>query len=349
MQLLPGKRRRRTAGGTPKIRRRPLIAALSVALASVGAAGEREIDLSELSDSPSLFRAEADGSAEFTWWLPEGAEELVLPISGGIAIAPSATSLMEWLKDGSPWPLLELPALGLRFGEGQAVFIVPSPHYASLVFGERTGIRVSFPEGRQDSAPPEIVGVLDRSGTTGPMGVAAAFREWRRSAVSTGAIPPPRTLAEKVRDLGNVERLFGAPHFYLWGPAKFSRHDVPRNKWIRFAQLLHDAPDGSFGEKLVGGFPADQFLALDELAAAEWPMEYLTIGVAGAIDMAMSDPRLLGFPAGTPGDEVVRQNQAALAEFAGGLTAPRHHGATGFPSPSSILSPALDSTGRCSF
>ena len=54
----------------------------------------------------------------------------------------------------------ELPALGLGFGEEQAVFIVPWPHYASLVVGERTGIRVSLPEGRQDAAPPEIVGVL---------------------------------------------------------------------------------------------------------------------------------------------------------------------------------------------
>ena len=152
--------------------------------------------------------------------------------------------------------------------------------------------------------------------------VARGFREWRRTAGDTGAIPRPRSLTQKITDLEKVNRLLGAPHFYLWGPALFSRHDIPRNKWVPFARALRNAPPESLGGKLVTSFPKDQRSALEELAAAEWPMDYLTVGLAGAIDTALAGRDLLGQNPEVPAAEVIRRNQKALADAFGSFLNP---------------------------
>lgn len=117
-----------------------------------------------------------------------------------------------------------------------------------------------------------------------------------------------------VQEVGSEARLFGAPHFYLWGPAMFSRHDVERQKWIPLARALRDAPVGSLRETLRSLFPKDAQQALDELAGAQWPMNYLTLSVAQAIEQAMGDPRLLGLAAATDKSEIVEKNRQALAQ-----------------------------------
>jgi hypothetical protein len=44
---------------------------------------EQQILPSEVSSKPVSFVARAGEAGEFTWWLPSGAEEYVLPISMG--------------------------------------------------------------------------------------------------------------------------------------------------------------------------------------------------------------------------------------------------------------------------
>ena len=127
-----------------------------------------------------------------------------------------------------------------------------------MMIAQRIGIRYSLPKGRHQAAPCEIVAM--RRGAD-PLEVARGFREWRLSATNTGVIPRPRPLQKKMADLEKVTRLLGAPHFYLWGPALFSRHDIPRNKWVPFAKALRSAPPESFGGKLVkclSGGPAQR-------------------------------------------------------------------------------------------
>jgi hypothetical protein len=242
---------------------------------------QRELRLADITEKPVSFQSEIDESGEFTWWLPAGASEYVLPISAGVVVDASRSDLIRWLRECSPWSLLDLPVLGLRYSNQTLVVIVPWPHYAELIVQDRIGIRYSFPKGRHQATPCEIVAV--RRGAD-PLEVARAFRAWRLSATNTGAIPRPRSLEKKMADLEKVKRLPGAPHFYLWGPALFSKHDVPRNKWVPFAKALRSAAPESFGGKLVKLLPEDQRRALQELAAAEWPMDYLTGSLAGAID-----------------------------------------------------------------
>ena len=177
-------------------------------------------------------------SGDFTWWLPQGGDSFVLPMSAGVVVDATNAPLMRWLKDGSPWDLTELPIFGVRYGERTALVIVPWPHYAELVIGDRVGVRFKFPVGRTNATPCEIVA---RWCGKDPLDVATAFRSWRETTKDTGAIPKPRSLAVKAAALPGVTNLFGAPHIYLWGPALFSRHDVDKTNWIAFARALRDA------------------------------------------------------------------------------------------------------------
>ena len=251
---------------------------------------ERTLTLAEITNKPATFRAEVGSSGQFTWWLPAGAQQYILPISAGIVVDPARPELMRFLQKDSPWSLVELPALGLQYGNQLLVVIVPWPHYAELIVTNRLGIRFSLPKNRHDAAPAEIVALLC---PPDPLEVAHAFREWRRTAAKTDAIPKPRPLTQKIADLEKANRLLGAPHFYLWGAALFSHHDIPHDQWVPFAKALSAAPPDTLGATLLKSFSKDQRDALREQAAAQWPMDYLTVGVAKAIDAALSKRQLL--------------------------------------------------------
>lgn len=275
-------------------------------------APEKELRLADFEDEPVSHQSETGAAGAWTWWLPSGADQYVLPISAGVVVDPLRAETMAWLADGAPWPLVELPVFGARFGEETLVVIVPWPHNAQLVVRERQiGVRFSVPEGHPRRQPCRIV-TMRRGGD--PLAVARAFREWRQNAAETGAIPRPRPLREKVEDLETTARLFGAPHFYLWGPSLFSRHDLARTKWIPFARALRDAPASSFGGRLLYSFTAEQNDALRELAEAKWPMDHLTVTVAGAIDHALTKRELLAVSPDVSPAEVIRENRAKLAE-----------------------------------
>ncbi len=288
--------------------------AYSLACAHAGAAPEKTLQLSEVTAEAVSLQANLGRSGAFTWWLPPGADAYVLPISAGMVVDTSRADLMRWLRNQSPWSLLELPVLGLRYGQEMVVVIVPSPHYAELVVTDRLGIHFATPPGHRRRAPCDIV--VQRCGRA-PLEVARVFRAWRRSAAHTGVVPRPRPLTEKIADLEKVSRLPGAPHIYLWGPALFSRHDIPRNRWIPFAQALNQARPDSLGGRLTGGFTADQRRALTELAQADWPMKHLTLGVADALNRAMTRIDILEHSATVPAAEVIQRNQQALAQAFG--------------------------------
>lgn len=271
---------------------------------------KRQIKRSDVRDTPTSFRSEVAESGEVTWWLPSDADEFVLPISAGVIVDAKDAELMDWLRKGSPWSLTQLPAFGLRFGDRTLVVIVPWPQYAELIVKERIGVRFSFPKGRRNATPSELIAVWRGRE---PLEVAHAFREWRATSDNTGAVPRPRPLTEKVQQLASVRRLFGAPHFYLWGPALFSRHDVDRGKWIAFAKFLRDAPAESLAGRAVASFRDDQRAALRELAAAEHSLSYLTTQVAAGVERSLMDRTVLKLPESMPLAEVIAQTRKSLA------------------------------------
>ena len=277
------------------------------------ASEERTLQLQEITEEAVTFQADTghDGSGQFTFWFPAGADELVLPISAGVVIDTSRSDSMKWLRKGSPWSLLELPIMGLRYGDQMVIVIAPWPHYAELITEDRIGIRFSLPPGRPEAAPIAIVAM--RRATKDPLEVARQFRQWRENSPTTGVIPRPRSIHKKISDLPTAELLLGAPHIYLRGPALFSRHDIRENKWQQFARALALAAPGSFGSKLTDVFSDEQRSALKELDSTELPTNFLTNSLAYAIDEALSQRELLGLSAETSSQEIINHNKQALA------------------------------------
>lgn len=283
------------------------------------ASKERTLKFSEFTGEATSFEAAIGELGQFTWWMPEGADAYVLPISAGIYVDADRLDLMSWLRKGGPWSLTELPTFGLRFGDRMLVIIVPWPHYAQLVFGDRVGVRFEFPVGRFDASPNIIVGMIRDSD---PMEVARSFREWRCSADDIGVIPRPRRLATKIEELKKVERLLGAPHLYLWGHALFSRFDVPRGKWVRFAKALNASLAGSVGAEIVKRFTEDQRGAIQQLATLEWPQDFLMRDVSAGIATALSGRSLLAAGSGVVATDTMQGNMRALDEDFGSLLNP---------------------------
>jgi len=141
---------------------------------SEGTGAERQIALADVGKEPRSLSASVDNAGTFTWLFPPDADAMILPISGGLLVETSDAELMRWLREGSPWNLMELPVLGARYGDRMLVVIVPWPHYVELIVDERLGIRFSFPTGRFNATPCRIV--VMRCGTD-PLCVARAFRQ----------------------------------------------------------------------------------------------------------------------------------------------------------------------------
>jgi hypothetical protein len=310
-----------------------------VALYGAAAPSGREIPLVEIGAKPATFKGDVTDAGEFTWWLPAGADALVLPVSAGIVVDTSQADLMGWLRKGSPWDLAQLPSFGVRYGNRMAVVIVPWPHYAELVIDDRVGVRFSWPKDRGKAAPIEVV-ALWRG--TDPLEVAQAFRDWRASAANTGSIPRPRRLADKAKQLPSVAWLYGAPHIYLWGPALFSRHDVDPSQWKACAKGLRDAPADSPRGRVVARFTKAQREALGTLAESDWPLAYLTTEVAAGVERVLADPTLLPLAGDSPLTNVVQRNReftaSALQEFV-------HDPATWGDGPSLPMLEALHNSG----
>jgi hypothetical protein len=285
--------------------------------AQVGGAGSsEELVAGRLAQEPRIFRPAAEAAAEFTWWLPPGADALVLPIAGGVIVEATNAPLSQWLRDGSPWELSELPVIGARYGDRTAAVIVPWPQYAELVIGERVGVQFKFPVGRAGVTPCEVVAQWCGND---PLAVAQAFRQWRETAADTGAIPRPRSLRQKAVALPVVTNLFGAPHFYLWGPSLFSRHDVDKPKWAATARALREADLASFAGRVVASFSAAERESLAQLATAGWAEDWLILEVASALNDALANPALQSLPAQFPLAATVRTNRDALARALPGL------------------------------
>ncbi len=277
----------------------------------------RELPVAQVTHEARSFRGEADAAGAFTWWLPAGAEAFVLPLSAGVLIEADDAAAMRWLREGSPWELSELPVLGLRLGARTLVAIVPWPHYAELVVGERVGVRFQFPASRTNATPCELVA---RWCGNDPLEVATAFRSWRETAEDTGAIPRPRPLEAKAAALPAAARLFGAPHLYLWGPALFSRHDVDKGKWTAFARALREAGPETNTGRIVARFSEAERASLTKLADAAWAEDWLAREVASAVNRALADETLPPSPAKQPPGAAVSDKLAAFATELRGLT-----------------------------
>lgn len=264
------------------------------------------------------FQAAPDQEGSAVFWLPKGMDALILPMASGLRVETTDEAAMAWLRGGSPWELLELPLVGAVYGNRTLACILPWPHYAVLEVGERIGFRFSLPADRHDAAPCVVhAGWTDDS----PLAIARVWRSWRQESTERGVIPARRSLTDKITARPRVARLLGAAHLYVWGNTRFSRHDVPRARWIPVAKALHGARAPSPIAALVRTWTPEAREALKQLAQSEWPQAYLTRQVATAIDRSLKLAGWAGATESLSPAELLAHNRTILSrELDGHLT-----------------------------
>jgi len=283
----------------PPSRRLPTLALLC-AFTPLSAQATPEVLVRPTGTKLQRFEAHPDQHGRATFTLPIGADAYIAPFSAGVRIPTSDPAAMNWLRRNSPWEMLELPLFGARYGDRTLTIILPWPHYAQLTVDDGVRITFAMPERRHDAAP---CAVLAAWTDDDPLAVAKVFRQWRDAGKDLGVVPAPRRLSQKIERRPEVSRLLGAANFYLWGSARFSHHDVAKNRWVAFAKAL-DAARGDDVAAIVSTFDKEQRAALRQLAGSEWPELWLTRQVAGAIDAALGQSQEAGeqlMAAGLPG------------------------------------------------
>lgn len=124
-----------------------------------------------------------------------------------------------------------------------------------------------------------------------PLAPAQHYRRWLQETRKL------ITLEAKARETTSTELLRGAAHVYLWGDDAVSGEDIPRNKWSDFCKTLarDGNTSGSVAHYLKSFFAAEEWKAVEEGAAAEWPYDYVKNLVAAGLSRAVTSP---GFASG---------------------------------------------------
>ncbi|MEM7681538.1 MAG: glycoside hydrolase [Planctomycetota bacterium] len=307
-----------------------VLAAVSLGwIAGCTAGGGDGLASVEVGDPPVALTAEPGRDRSHTWWFPPGADAYDIPHAGGVRVRADDPELMAWLAAQTPMHLLELPAVGARYGERTLVVLLPWPHYAELVVEPsgpkpppeadraepdalaqtRVGVRITFPKGRDYATPCAVVAVWVGAGE---LAVAQAFRDWRSSSVDLGAIPPAKPMGQHALENPRMERLFGAVHLYAWGDPLFCRLDVPRRQWKALAADVVKAEPGTTAGDWSAALTAEQRTLFEELGASEWPADYLTREAARVISHRLRDRAWLNQPEDRPLAEVIAANKVAL-------------------------------------
>lgn len=249
--------------------------------------------------------------------LPAGADAIVLPAAAGVFIDTGDAELMAWLHGKSPVGMTETltaPFVALQFGDTQWVYAVPDPYYAELMVEEDGGLSIVFTVTPNRQPSKFTVEAWPVEGS--PIAAALSVRTWLQERGMW------RSLQDKIDANPKVERLLGAPHFYIFGDGVFSWHDVPRAKWPELGQALRDAEQTSTLGRIYQRLSDEERQAVNEIADSEWPSRYAKKLIARAIAAALVEPTLTDLPGDTPALVAVDANRAALADEAGDLLIP---------------------------
>lgn len=249
--------------------------------------------------------------------LPPGADAIVLPAAAGVYIDTHDAEMMAWLRGQSPLGMtdaLTVPFVALQRGTTQWVYAVADPYYAALSVDEQGGLSIVFTVTPNRQPADLTIEAWPVEGS--PIDAALSVRAWLQERGQW------KSLREKIEANPRVERLLGAPHFYLFGSGVFSWHDVPQAAWPGFGRALRDAESTAVMGRLYARMNKEERDGVDELADGEWASVYAKKVVARAVAGALVDPALTGQAPGTTKLAAVDANRAALAAEAGPLLAP---------------------------
>lgn len=180
------------------------------------------------------YEGPSDTEASFAWPTVSG-DDYTLPIGEGKRFSADDPVWTDYLG-GQTWEIIESFSMSFAAagkGDKALVYIFPENFNNEIVFTEGGAlgftVRHTWPSINQDKTYRVRVYVTEND----PVSIAKVYKSYAEEIAGI------KTLEEKAANNPNIEKLYGAPHIYLFDSTVISEEDV---HWEVFRENLDTAP-----------------------------------------------------------------------------------------------------------
>ena len=235
-----------------------------------------------LRDTELSIRFTASEVGRFTWPVIDSSEAIVafiLPTFEGVYVPADDAEWIGFLDREEGFDTtanLSMPFWGLDLGDRTVTYIVTQPFNNRLTFRDHHGrLAARFTHEFMPNRKVKEYGLVIRIGEASPIDPA---KQYRRYLIDRGEFV---TMAEKIRNVPQAERLLGAPHVYVWDAGLISRFDI--QQWKAFCTALKT------DERLWPLMSEEGRAAVDEIIRLQWPYAYVKDQVCNDLNRLFED------------------------------------------------------------
>lgn len=191
----------------------------------------------------------SNGANQFEW--PKvSADHYVLPLWEGKYIPSNDPKWKEFLKDENEMSFLEnfsMRFFALNKKKYSIVYIAENMFNNTIRFTTDDSIKFSFIHEFPSINPNKEYGFRLYVTENNPVEIAQVYKNYVKEKGEF------KTLHEKAKENGNIEKLYGAPHIYLWNENAISTENID---WKKFKTKLN-GPFVSWLEQLLKNYTED--------------------------------------------------------------------------------------------
>ncbi|TCP65556.1 glycoside hydrolase [Baia soyae] len=189
------------------------------------------------------------GAKEFEW--PKvSADHYTLPLGEGKYIPSNDPSWKEYLKDEKEMEFsssFSMRFFALNNKKYSMVYIADNMFNDTIRFQTDDKIKFSFMHEFPSINPKKEYGFRLYVTENNPVEIAQVYKNYIKE------LGQFKTLQEKAKENPNIEKLYGAPHFYLWNDSAFTKENI---NWPKLKTKLTD-PLVSWIEQLLKQYSQD--------------------------------------------------------------------------------------------
>jgi hypothetical protein len=237
-----------------------------------------------------LFEIVSEKAQKFTWPIVDPSEEMhgiILPRGEGFYIPVNEKRWQEFATGLSPANTMEdlsMPLWGIDYGGESLTYVLTNPIDNSLAFEQKgVGLALSLTHNFQSNYAEKRYGFVIMPGETSPIEPALLYRKW---LIETGQFV---SLKEKLQKVPDLEKLFGAPHIYLWAGGIMDVSDV--HGWPALVKNLR-SPSTSSAKRVASFLPVEVQQALVESKSEEFPSKYTKNLIVTGLNEVIRNPDL---------------------------------------------------------
>ncbi|MFB3897470.1 MAG: glycoside hydrolase [bacterium] len=219
-------------------------------------------------------------------------QALIWPRWEGYYIPVKDTTWQNYLIAANDWDTLEglsMPFWGLDYQDYIITYIITNPYNNTIRFqNENDTFQFQFTHEVTPNQHKKEYGFIIRlSDNSSPIEPAKQYRNW---LIAQGKFV---SMQDKLKSNPKGERLFGAPHVYLWGDNLFTRHDIYPNKWNAFCKKLVEqstAIQPSPGKRIKELMVPEHWKEVEDISTMQWSYEYIKNNVSTELTRILQLP-----------------------------------------------------------